>query len=214
MAKQKASEEKDEFLEALQRGYKYVIENIKFLSLIVGGVLAGVVIIVFLLYQIKQNKIMDAALMNRAVAAYQDGNAEEALTSLKEISGKEGVTGVMASLYQGNILYEEAKFEEALQYFDEALELSQGGEFSTLRGLALQGVAYSRMALKDFDKAEETLLRMGDPFKDLSLLELGRLYAAKGEHEEASRLLDELISSFPDSPWVAKAEVLKDQVSR
>jgi tetratricopeptide (TPR) repeat protein len=214
MAQQKASEEKDEFLEALQRGYRYTLENFKFISLIVGGVLAGVVIIVFVLYQIKLNKIKDAALMNRAVAAYQDGNAEEALTSLEEVSGKEGVAGVMASLYQGNILYEGAKFEEALQHFEKALELSQGSELSTLRGLALQGAAYSSIALKDFDKAEETFLRVDDPFKDLALLELGRLYTAKGEHEEASRLLDELISNFPDSPWVAKAEVLKEQVSR
>jgi tetratricopeptide (TPR) repeat protein len=165
-------------------------------------------------YQIKLNTIKDSVLMNRAVAAYQDGHPEEALTSLKEISGKEGVAGVMASLYQGNIRYEEAKFEEALQHFEKALALSQGRELSTLRGLALQGVAYSSVALKDFDKAEETFLRMGDPFKDLALLELGRLYIAKGEHEEASRLLDELTSSFPDSPWVAKAEVLKEQVSR
>ena len=122
MAMKKELPEQDEFLESLKRTYNYCMENIRMLSIIVGGILLGVLIVFLVLLQIKQNRIKESALMTQAVYAYHAGNAEEALASLEEFSGKKGLNGAMAEMYQGNILYEQRRYEEALKHFERARE--------------------------------------------------------------------------------------------
>jgi predicted negative regulator of RcsB-dependent stress response len=208
-AKQKDLQEPDELLATLQSTYKYVMENIKLVSVIAGGILAGLVIIVLVLYQIKMSRIREAALLNQAVAAYHEGQSEEALAALEGFSGKGGVNGVMAELYRGNILYDQGRYDEALKHFETARDQSTGEKLATLKGLALQGIAYAEMALEQFDRAEEALQGIGAPFEDLSQLELGRLYLLKGEKNKATRVLEELTQDFPDSPWLSAAEKLQ-----
>lgn len=208
--RKKDLQEPDEFLEALRRAYKYTMENIKFISVIAGGILAGVVIIVLIFYQIRLNKTQESSLMNQAMAAYHAGEADAALASLDKFSGKDGLAGSEAALYQGNILYDEGKYGDALKSFERARDLSENRDLLILRGLAFQGMAYCALALKDTAKAEEAFKAMGEAFQDLSLLELGRLYASQGDRTNASRVLTQLINDFPDSPWVPAAERLKD----
>jgi predicted negative regulator of RcsB-dependent stress response len=209
MAKKKELPEQDEFLEALKKTYNYCMENVRMLSIIAGGILLGVLIVFLVLLQIKQNRINESALMTQAVYAYQAGNAEEALASLEDFSGKKGLNGAMAEMYQGNILYELGRYEEALKHFEGARDLSEGRRRTIVKNLALQGIAYTQLAMKEFDRAEEILKGIGEPFKDLSLLELGRLYNAKGDTEKAAQVLDELINDFPESPWIPAAERMK-----
>ncbi len=213
MAKDKKLQEPDEFLVSLQRIYKYTMENIKFISLIIGGIVAGVLIIILVLYQVKTHRDRESLLMTQAIAAYHEGRIQDAMNSLKGLSGNQGVSGAISELYQGNIFYEQGKYEDALKHFKKAQDLAEGKKFETIRGLAFQGVAYTEMALKDYGKAEEAFKGMGAHFQDLSLMELSRLYVSQGNSSKAKPLLDELIDSFPESPWVPAAKALKEQAT-
>ena len=212
-AQHKAAEQTDEFLEALQRTYRYVIQNIKMISVIAGGILAGIVIILFVFSQMKTARLHETALLNQAVAAYHEGNLEDSLSALEKFSGKGGLNAVSAALYQGNIYYDQAKYEDALKHFEKARDLSAGMEDSLVKGLALQGIAYSEKALGRFDRAAEAFALLAGNFKDLSLLELGRIYSEQGEKEKALEVLEQLIKDFPDSPWISSANLLKEQLN-
>ena len=212
-AQHKAAQQPDEFLEALQRTYRYVLENIKMVSVIVGGILGGIVIILFVFSQMKTARLQETSLLNQAVAAYHEGNLEDSLSVLQKFSGKKGLNAVSAELYQGNIYYDRGEYENALTHFDKARELSSGMEDSLVKGLALQGIAYSEKALGRLDRAAEAFAQLAGNFKDLSLLELGRIYSEQGEKEKALEVLDQLIADFPDSPWISSANLLKEELN-
>lgn len=209
MAKDKKLQEPDEFLVSLQRIFKYTLENIKFILMIV----AGVLIIILVLYQVRAQRDKEELLLREGVAAYHEGRVQDAVDSLKGLSGKQGVSAAISELYQGNILYEQGKYEDALKHFIKARDLSEGKQLETIRGLASQGAAYTEMALKDYGKAEDAFKGMGAHFQDLSLMELSRLYALQGDSSKAKSVLDELIDSFPESPWVPAAKTLKEQAT-
>ncbi len=213
MAKDKKLQEPDEFLVSLQRIYKYTMENIKFIFMIGGGIVAGVLIILLILYQVKAHRDKESLLMDQGIAAYHEGRIEDAMKVLNGLSGKQGVSGAVSELYQGNILYGQGKYEDALKHFKKGQDLAEGKKIETIRGLASQGVAYTEMALKDYGKAEEAFKGMGAHFQDLSLLELARLYVSQGDSSKAKPLLDELIDSFPESSWVPAAKALKEQAT-
>ncbi len=201
--------ETDEFLVSLQRGYKYVLENIKFVGMIAGGIFAGLLIILLVLYQARVAREKQSIAMGEAVAAYQEGRHEDALAALKPFSGKSDLNAARAELYEGNILYDQGKFEEALPHFERALKLAAEKKVDILQGLALQGVAFSERELGRPDRAAEMLTRLRAILPDLALLELARLHAAQGESEKARAALEELLREHGDSPLAGAAETLK-----
>ncbi len=80
--------ETDEFLASLQRGYQYVLDNIRFIGMIAGGILAGLLIILLVLYQAKASRDKQAMALSEAVAAYQEGRHDDALAALQPFIGK------------------------------------------------------------------------------------------------------------------------------
>ncbi len=210
--KNKELQEPDEFLESLQRAQRYILENIKFVSMIAGGILAGVLIILLVLYQIKTNRIREAAALDTAVSAFHEGRLDDALKALDGFSGKGDLAAARAEMYSGNIFYDQGKYDEALKHYQAALKIARGKKIEVVQDLALQGIAYTELALGHSDKAEAAFGDLGDAFKDFSLLERGRIYADQGEVEKAKKTLDDLIRNYADSPWVAAAEELKGQL--
>jgi predicted negative regulator of RcsB-dependent stress response len=215
MATQKKdAKEPDEFLEALRRGYQYFLDNVKLISIIAGGILAGIVIILFVLYQVRESRIREAAALDNAVSSYHEGNLDAALTSLKVFAKKEDVSAARAELYSGNILYDQGKFEDSLKHFEKALSIAQTKEIEVLQDMAREGIAYVELAMGHMDKAEEAFQGLGEQFKDLSLLELARIYSAQGKNKKAVSMLDDLINNYSASPWVPAAKKLKERISQ
>ncbi len=215
MAKKKVdANEPDEFLEALRSGYKYVLENIKFVSMIAGGILAGFLIILLVLYQIKSSRIREAAALDTAVAAFHEGRMDDALKALDGLSGKGDLAEARAEMYSGNIFYDQSKYEEAVKHYQTALKIARDKKIEVVQDLALQGIAYAELALGDFDKAEAAFKDVGDQFRDLTQLELARIYADQGKVEKAKKSLDDLFTNYADSPWVAEAKQLKGQLAK
>ncbi len=201
--------ETDEFLVALRRGYKYVLENIRFVSMIAGGILAGLLIILLVLYQAKASRDKQSVALSEAVAAYHEGRHDDALAALKPFSGKSDLHAARAELYEGNILFDQGKYEEALPHFDRVRKLAAEKKIDVLQGLALQGMAFSERELGRPDRAEELLERLRAILPDVALLDLARLHAAQGDNEKARGVLEELIREHADSPLATTAETLK-----
>ncbi|NOY52391.1 MAG: tetratricopeptide repeat protein [Deltaproteobacteria bacterium] len=213
MAKHKTNtQEPDEFLEALKRGYMYVRENIKFVSMIAGGILAAVLIILFVLYQVKSARIQEATALDNAVSAFHQGRLKDALEFLKAFSGKEDLAAARAEMYRGNIFYDQAKYKEALQHYQAALKIARSKKIEVVQDLAHQGIADTELALGHPDQAEAAFHKVGERFRDFALLELGRIYAAQGKIRKAVKALDDLINNYSDSPWVPAAKELKGQL--
>ncbi len=202
----------DEFLETLKTGYRYVQENIRFVSVIAGGILAGVLIILLVLYQVKRNRVQESLAMDRAVAAYHAGKTEKALPAFRKISEKKDLTSARAELYLGNLLYDQGNYKEAISHFEKARKLAGSRQNELIPGLAVQGIVYSEIASGNPDRAEQTLKSVNGLFEDLSLLLRGRICAERGETQKAVTFLNRLISNHSDSPWVASAQKLKDRL--
>ncbi len=204
--------ETDEFLAGLQRAYKYVLENIKFVGLIAGGILAGLLIILLVLYQARATRDQQSLALSNAVAAYHDGRYDDALAALKPFSEKSDVHAAQAELYEGNILFDQGEFEEALPHFERALKLGAEKKIDVLQGLALQGMAFSERELGRPERAEELLGRLRGFLPEVALMELARLHTAQGDNAKARAALEELIREHGDSPLATSAETLKNNL--
>ena len=163
MAKQKVeAQEPDEFLEALRSGYKYVLENIKFVSMIAGGILAGILIILLVLCQIRMGRVREAAALDTAVSAFHEGHLDDALKALGDFSGKGDLASARGEMYNGNIFYDQSKYDESLQHYQAALKIAQKRKIEVVQDLALQGIAYAELALGHPDKAASAFREAGD----------------------------------------------------
>ena len=213
MATRKELKEPDEFLEALQRIYRYTLDHIKVVALAV-GILLTVVVGGGLVYsQMQARRVREAAVLNQAVALYHQGEHAQALTSLESLSRKADLAGVAAELYMGNVLYDTGEYDKAAAHFARARELAEAESLPLVGDLALYGQAYAEMARGDAARAETLLASTGTTLEDYGLLLRARLALSGGHREQAVRLLEELTTRFPDSPWIAAARGLQESAA-
>ena len=206
----KELKEPDEIQETLQRIYRYTMDHIRAVATGLALVLAVTAAAGLAYSHARAKRVREAAVLNQAVALYHRGEHAKALASLKTLSRKSDVAGVSAELYLGNVLYDTGKYKEAAEHFARARELAAAKSLPLVGDLALYGQAYAEMALGDAERARTLLASVKGALEDYGLLLRARLALARGDGENASRLLEELTSRFPESPWAAAARDLKE----
>jgi predicted negative regulator of RcsB-dependent stress response len=104
--------------------------------------------------------------------------------------------------------YELARYDDALKALKEFTQKYSGER--RFIPLAYQKMATVYIKKGDMNEAVKTLDLLyalpGDTFKDLALLEAGKLLEKQGKVDEAKKKYEELTGKFPTSPYKSEAE--------
>jgi predicted negative regulator of RcsB-dependent stress response len=114
----------------------------------------------------------------------------------------------LSLFYIASCYYELGNYEEALKTLkDFAQRYSNDDRFIPL---VYQKMAMTYIKKGDLNEAKKTLDALynlkGDIYKDLALMEYGRLLEKEGKLDEAKKKYEELTKKFPDSPFVNEAK--------
>jgi len=146
------------------------------------------------------------ALYYRALLSQRGGNNESAAQFLRNVGEPQHVPVYAIHLLRGQIHTSLGQFDHALA----ALEQIQASELQDDRLRAsvyqLRGGAYR--ALGNFNAAVESLKAAGaidSPLKAQALLDLGRVHAARNEHEQAVDALRQAIDAAGSAAVTAEA---------
>ncbi len=103
----------------------------------------------------------------------------------------------------GYLKFKEKKWDEALAYYKKFME--KKGKYQHYKNLARLAISACYEEKGDFKSAINTLksvLESGDEhFKQIAMLDLGRLYIASGNAQKSKPILKEFLKRYPDSPF-------------
>ncbi len=209
----------DEFQERGRPVVDWVLDRWRIIAGAVGVILLGLAIVA----------LVNRASDNRAEAAA--GALSEALLELPDVTGfdadlsekKDEVDKALVALdamiakhdgtaqahqariEAGNAAYRTGDYEKALAYYDAAKDAK--GLSGRLAGT---GAGYSLEALERFDEAAtrfETVRSTAEGnAKEQAAIDLGRVYAAKGDTAKAAEVYAAFEAEFPDSPRLADVQ--------
>jgi predicted negative regulator of RcsB-dependent stress response len=118
-------------------------------------------------------------------------------------------TSPAALFYIAACNYELARYDDALKALKEFTKKYSGE--ARFIPLAYQKMATVYIKKGDMNEALKTLDTLyalpGDTFKDLALLEAGKLLEKQGKVEEAKKKFEELTRKFPNSPYKNEVEL-------
>jgi predicted negative regulator of RcsB-dependent stress response len=109
--------------------------------------------------------------------------------------------------YSAACYYELGKYDDALKSLKEFTKKYAGEKrFIPLAYQKMATVYIKKGNMNEALKTLETLYALpGDSFKDLALLESGKLLEKQGKPDEAKKKYEELTKKFPDSPYKDEA---------
>ena len=160
ISKKRAGIKPDEFISTWAKVIQYFYENQLFFYITVSLVIAvavGIIVGSFLYFH-RQTESQE--ILNNGIQLYHDaGSSEEdlrkALLVFETISKKYPLSKArkIAILYQGNVLYDLKKYDEALDAFKSA-ERKLKGPF---KDIATKNIGYTYEQMGDYEKASETI---------------------------------------------------------
>jgi TolA-binding protein len=154
-------------------------------------------------------------LLSKAYAALKNdqrgspGKPEEAIKGfqgvIEQFPGTRSAEEALIAL--GNLEYDSGKMREALGTFDRYLSEFPRGRF---RIMAALGKAYAQEATGDIDGAARTLSQhlerdKDDPLTGEAYTSLGRLYEEAKKPEDALRVYEKVIETYPQTRWAQNA---------
>jgi predicted negative regulator of RcsB-dependent stress response len=185
-------------------------------ALQVGGVVLVVVIalVSFLVYShISQKKAR--MLEYEAYKIYysnpaQASNREELYKKALDVFKKAYDTkkSPLSLFYIASCYYELGNYDEALKSLKDFVQrYSNDDRFIPL---VYQKMAMTYVKKAELNEAKKTLDALynfrGDIYKDLALMEYGKLLEKEGKLDEAKKKYEELTKKFPDSPFINEAK--------
>ncbi|MDR2399812.1 MAG: tetratricopeptide repeat protein [Endomicrobium sp.] len=190
----------------------YIItkSTIKVLTIIIALVLF-VVMAVFI-YCLRMHKIDDLASIGlaKAYAAFASANQQAGIAILDEVIAKypKASAAYQAKLSRADVLTELKAYDEALNILK---EIQNGAEPEPLKPLAAVRIIYVYDAKKDIfntiTASEEFINKYPDHFlvRDI-YLNLAEYYLASGSKENALKIFNEILISFPATQEAEKAQ--------
>ncbi len=218
MAEKKVSrkellKEPDEFFTTSGTVIQYFRDNPRRMT----AALAGLVILVlaalaFTSYQkfrvTKSHELFEAAHQSYETAL-ADPNAspevlDKLLTSFDAIAKDYSslISGEMALLYTGHVLYRKGDYKEALDRYNrmQSTNLVRSG----LAPLIMYHIAMTRFALKEYDQALSILDQLSQdinsPYRREAFASVARIYEAIGKNMEAAQAYKQYLKMFPEAP--------------
>ncbi len=210
--KSRAARKPDEFISAWAKLIDYLYVNQLFFYITVSIVIAlavGTVVASFLYFH-RQSESQEI-LMN-GVKIYRDaGSSEEelnkALLAFTTVSSKYPFSKAkkIALLYQGDVLFDLKKYDEALKAFKSAEKKLSG----PLKGIATENIGYTYEKMGKYGEASEVFKSLLSPDNEDAYLDLIGSLEKAGKKEEALTYEKEYLKHFPDS---SRAPLIKDKI--
>lgn len=128
----------------------------------------------------------------------------EALASVKALGGDAGRT---ASLKLASIALDQGEVDTAISGFESFLSNSND---PALRLVALEGVASAYEAKKDFARARETWVKLGETAPARALFHQARIYEQEGDKAKARELYQQVVAEHESKPAAIDARMRLD----
>jgi tetratricopeptide (TPR) repeat protein len=220
----KKLKEPDEFISFTDHAFRFISRHYR--RIITGGVILGVLLGAFFLFQKWEEKKEAEAyqLFSDALQLYQrvdspyreesPGDYKSLMEKFDEIVTKFPRTssGKLSLLYKGNLHLKLGKFDDAIKTYGTFLE--KGGEEKFYRLSAMEGLGYAYEGKKEYEKAVKAygkIAEMGEGLEAANAyLGEGRCYEKLGKKKEAL----ECYKSFLNlAPKAMMANLVSERIS-
>jgi tetratricopeptide (TPR) repeat protein len=222
ISRKKLLKEPDEFLTFSARLFQYTLEHKYQLLAALGGIVAVVLIVTGIQFYSLQRSKEAFALLEKSRARYEkllgekDAQTayEEVKSDFEHILDKYGnkVGGKLARVMFADICYRAENLDQAIFLYEKALADFQD---PFIRNSIFSGLAYAHEKKQAYEKAAEYFEKIAasaDPvLKGEALFNIGRLYAALGDHEKSQTAYQQLVAEQPDSIYI---DLVKELVGK
>lgn len=191
---------------------EYVQRHSRSFIIVLAGMVAVALIIVFLISSRSARSREAARLLGRAYLTMTMGNPELSVGDLKTVVEKYGKSSSapLATYYLGDLHFRNGRYQQALEYFQLYLDRYHHNRFLTVASLV--GVADSYMELGRYTSAGDYYLRAFQA--DTSgleatkhLLRSGQAYLLAGEKEKAKVIFQQIVDDYPFCLQVEAARI-------
>lgn len=219
ISRKKLLNEPDEFLTFSAKLFQYALEHKYQLLGALGGIVAVVLIVTGIRFYSLQRSKEAFALLEKSRARYEklldekdpQTAFEEVKSDFEHILDKYGdkAGGKLARVLFADICYRAENLDQAIFLYEKALADFQD---PFIRNSIFSGLAYAYEKKQAYKKATEYFEKIAasaDPvLKGEALFNIGRLYAALGDHEKSQTAYQQLISEQPNSIYIDLAKEL------
>jgi tetratricopeptide (TPR) repeat protein len=221
----KKLKEPDEFISFTDHAFRFISRHYR--RIITGGVILGVLLGAFFLFQKWEEKKEGEAyqlfgtaleLYQMADSPYREGSPADyksLMEKFDEIITKFPRTssGKLSRLYKGNLYLKLGEFNDAIKAYETFLE--KAGKEKFYRLSAMEGLGYAHEGKKEYEKAVEAyekVLEMGDgPQVANAYLSKGRCFEKLGKKKEA---LESYKTFLNLAPKAMMANLISERISQ
>jgi tetratricopeptide (TPR) repeat protein len=214
VTRKKSTKKPDEFISAWTKIVGYFYKNQLFFYIAVSVVIALMAAVVagsFLYFhrQTESQEILNNGINLYRDAGYNEEDLNKALLVFTTVAKKYPLSKAkkIALLYEGNVLYDLKKYDEALAAFKSAEKRMTG----PLKDIATENSGYTYEQMGDYDKASEVFKRLISPTNEDAYLNLIRNLEKAGKKEEVETYAKEYLTHFPDS---SNAPLIEEKIGR
>jgi len=221
----KKLKEPDEFISFTDHAFRFISHHYK--RIIAGGVILGVLMAAFFLFQKWEEKKEGEAyqpfgnaleLYQMLDSPYREGSPadyksliekfDEVITKFPSTS-----SGKLSVLYKGNLHLKLREFDEATKAYETFLQ--KAGKEKFYRLLAMEGLGYAHEGKKEYEKAVEAyerMLAMGEGLQVANAyLSKGRCFEKLGKNKEA---LESYKTFLNLAPKAMMANLVSERISQ
>jgi len=221
----KKLKEPDEFISFTDHAFRFISHHYK--RIIAGGVILGVLMAAFFLFQKWEEKKEGEAyqpfgnaleLYQMLDSPYREGSPadyksliekfDEVITKFPSTS-----SGKLSVLYKGNLHLKLGEFDEATKAYETFLQ--KAGKEKFYRLLAMEGLGYAHEGKKEYEKAVEAyerMLAMGEGLQVANAyLSKGRCFEKLGKNKEA---LESYKTFLNLAPKAMMANLVSERISQ
>lgn len=207
----------DEFITTSERVFQFVRDDPARFGVIIGIAVLILVIILGSWQYISLSRKKLFALGGEVTDIYQsvkDGSGEisEAINKLEDIYRRHTRSNVgQTALYQtANLYFIDGDYQKAKENYLTIIDKHSGN--ALLYPLSLLNLAYCYEQLKNYQEAVGALEKLMSSESGLPkaqiYFDLGRIYHKLGNEEKSRSSYQEILDSYPDSPW---ADVVREK---
>lgn len=209
VSKKRLLKEPDEFITTWNKIYHYISEHLNIFYIALSVIIALSICLSILSFIYFDRKKDAAAIFERGMSIYQKSRGfkeelEKSLASFDTVVKKYPLSDVreLAFLYQGNVLYDLERYEEAAFSYKKAEKKLD----EPLSEIATKNLGYTYEKMGEYDKAADAFLKILDTEDEESFLNLIWALKRAGKKDDAEKYLEVLLGLFPESSGVKLIE--------